>query len=753
MVAATCAWASRASFLPPPARTLARWLVSPAPLSPLAGWGLLALGAVAPHRAFVTASTRVIVRIARVPRIRRILRRKWPIWGKLLLKNKMRAEVTSYRLAVNEAWEALEGTLPSETLNAMREAESNVVQWGDDERAEGTDAGDEEGDAGAGSNSDEDAPSNDARARRVAASRRASPPRRPLARLFKPRGADPNQNLGDREPRRLDRGSKPKGGKDGASDGFPTYGRFRGGNKIAKAGNTAASGSSAERGSSSRGNAILAPLARVGHFTASLSRRVLVTTLSQMYGVLVGREFGAELHAPSPESDARLAEAIDAEARREKGTASPEGKTGIVSDPNDAAKGGSSSLSSFAAFGANRAHRAAFSLQYGGGGLRKTLAAMKKSAAWRDERAREGGFLAPRDLRRFEDVVFTHGGRSAHTGGTYLVLRLCAVREIEREFGYDAVIDAIVSHAEQQWRKLAVKGETLRGRLIALVDCAGVSPGTFPATLVARVVTTLDRNYPELAAEVHVVNVWWLVKRGLHALLEATSASTRRRVRIYRNDDTGAEKLTVRFADHALPACLPRGRCACRTCKRMTRAGLGWNETRSRREREFAHGGLMQGGFKRHEWAAMSSAQKRQYARHLLFYALGVATFWPLHVLRLNAHPVLLVIIRTRKMLGEFAVRLRKGDPVAVFVAAILVFTSLAFVVASLAWWAEYGSTLIIQSMRHPPKTWEEAWEMQGLFKRTIGASLEGSLGLESGSLGMGKAGDILVMEDGGWLG
>ena len=174
---------------PPPARTLARWLVSPAPLSPLAGWGLLALGAVAPHRAFVTASTRVIVRIARVPRIRRILRRKWPIWGKLLLKNKMRAEVTSYRLAVNEAWEALEGTLPSETLNAMREAESNVVQWGDDERAEGTDAGDEEGDAGAGSNSDEDAPSNDARApprRRVASRLSAAPP--PRAPLQTPRG-------------------------------------------------------------------------------------------------------------------------------------------------------------------------------------------------------------------------------------------------------------------------------------------------------------------------------------------------------------------------------------------------------------------------------------------------------------------------------------------------------------------------------------------------------------------------------------
>ena len=91
----------------------------------------------------------------------------------------MRAEVTSYRLAVNEAWEALEGTLPSETLNAMREAESNVVQWGDDERAEGTDAG-------AGSNSDEDAPSNDARARRVASRLSAAPP--PRAPLQTPRG-------------------------------------------------------------------------------------------------------------------------------------------------------------------------------------------------------------------------------------------------------------------------------------------------------------------------------------------------------------------------------------------------------------------------------------------------------------------------------------------------------------------------------------------------------------------------------------
>ena len=66
---------------------------------------------------------------------------------------------------------------------------------------------------------------------------------------------------------------------------------------------------------------------------------------------------------------------------------------------------------------------------------------------------------------------------------------------------------------------------------------------------------TLDHNYPELAAEVHVVNVWWLVKRGLAVMLEATSQRTRNRVRMYKNDDTGADKLAIRFNPHALPSC------------------------------------------------------------------------------------------------------------------------------------------------------------------------------------------------------
>ena len=42
----------------------------------------------------------------------------------------MRAEVTSYRLAINEAWESLEGTVPSDQLHAMREAERDIRAYG-----------------------------------------------------------------------------------------------------------------------------------------------------------------------------------------------------------------------------------------------------------------------------------------------------------------------------------------------------------------------------------------------------------------------------------------------------------------------------------------------------------------------------------------------------------------------------------------------------------------------------------------------
>jgi hypothetical protein len=206
------------------------------------------------------------------------------------------------------------------------------------------------------------------------------------------------------------------------------------------------------------------------------------------------------------------------------------------------------------------------------------------------------------------------------------------VHRISNEFGYDAVIGAIISHVEMQWVKLGIAGKSsdnpgrLTGRLVALVDCRGITPGTFPASLVAATLVALDSNYPELAAEVHVVNVWWLVKRFLTTLLEATSKSTRNRVRIYRGDDTGFEKLLIRFAGHKLPACFPGGRCSCRQCRRLAKNDVKFGVLSSSVEGrpEFAHGGLL-GRYYR--WDTMSTSQKRQYLRHLFFYCTYVTAF------------------------------------------------------------------------------------------------------------------------------
>ena len=374
------------------------------------------------------------------------------------------------------------------------------------------------------------------------------------------------------------------------------------------------------------------------------------------------------------------------------------------------------------------AQRCAFLLQYGND-PRKASAAMRRSVKWRETYA----FLPRAQLRFFEDVVFVHGKRNAYTGGVHLVLRLSEVHRIQSELGYDAVVAAIVSHVEQQWVKLGVandhKGGKMRGRLVALVDCRGVTPGTFPASLVATTLVTLDSNYPELAAEVHVVNVWWLVKRGLAVMLEATSQRTRNRVRMYKNDDTGADKLAIRFNPHALPSCFSQGRCACKTCKRMIREGK-WGSERDRRtsSENFEHGGMI-GQFRR--WQDMTSAQRRQWLRHQLFYYLGLTLFWPMHVIRLNIHPVLVGIIRAQSMARRFFWRLRRGDPVAAFAATVAAFASLAFFVAVVAWWAEYGSTLLMESARSPPRTWEEAWEMKGMFQRSIGDSVKRSLGMD----------------------
>ena len=708
LVAALVAWASQASVLPDGPRAAARALVSPAPLSPLAGWSLLAAGAVAPHRAFVKIGSRVVLRFARIPKIRRILQRKWPIWGKHLLRNKMRAEVTSYRLAINEAWEVLEGTLPSDTLRAMRAAESSLTKYPYGSRAARRDDDAEPDDDAADDAADDDA-ADDALARRGV-------PYDDAANASSSSAAEASSHAASRAKR--SRGSSTSG-RTGSGSGSVSQG-------------------SQGKGAGARGSLVAAssekivgPLARVsgavarnvGHASRTAAHAALVWTPSSLFGVLTGREFGAELLCPPRDALDRLREAL-------------------ASNLDDENLGVASRFT--------EAQQCAFLLQYNNDPS-KASAAMRRSVRWRETYA----FLPRARLRAFEDVVFVHGKRRAHTGGVHLVLRLSEVHRIQSELGYDAVVAAIVSHVEQQWLKLGVSGSRssarragdhpgkLRGRLVALVDCRGVTPGTFPASLVATTLVTLDSNYPELAAEVHVVNVWWLVKRFLTTLLEATSASTRRRVRIYRGDDTGAEKLGIRFASHALPACFPGGKCACRQCRRLL-ASASIDEPAEHGRPEFAHGGLL-GRYYR--WERMSAAQRRQYLRHLFFYYVGLMTFWPVHLLRLNAHPFLVGIIRLRSALGAFLKRLRRGDPTCVFVAFVAFFTWSAFLVASLAWWAEFGSALLMQSARHPPKTWEEAWRMHGLFKRSIGASLEGSLGLDRGTIFAGGH-DLAAAED-----
>jgi hypothetical protein len=737
-----CAWASRAAIVPEQLRKIFRTLVSPAPLSPLAGWALLTAGAVAPHRAFVNLGRRVTVRIARIPKIRRLLQRKWPIWGKLLLKNKMRAEVTSYRLAINEAWEVLEGTLPPEQLAAMRQAEYSITGYNS---TPGTARDTRQGAVGNGGVNDDtntgdrsrdgshDGGSNDGDANEQmhlngghlngghlnGVNGEASTDYYGVALRGIVRSGSRNSmdNPGGWESR------AESGSRAGSSIGNSNREARRSGRRsedVARGRGHSGRGNHG-RGHRGRGhghgheNRGPGPIARAAQFGRHLSHRVFVAAPSGLYGILTGREFGAELMCPPPSQLAYLSNSLHPDTR-----------------------------SHF-----TRGQHAAFLLQYHGD-VSRAAAAMERSMQWREKYR----FVSAKDLRRFEDVVFVHGGRSAYTGGVHLCLRLSAVSAAETREGLDAVAGALMAHVEAQWAQLGISGSEpgkLRGRLVAIVDCAGVTPGSFPASLVAHTLVTLDSNYPELAAEVHVVNVWWLVKRALTALLEATSASTRQRVRIYRNDENGAEKLLIRFAPHSLPACFPQGKCTCRTCKKMVRDGnVTGHADGNRREGEFQHGGLM-GRY--HRWERMSGAQKRQYLRHLLFYYLGLVMFWPMHIFRLNVHPLLVAMVKVNKAARNFAGRLRRGDPLAVFVASIVAFASLAFSLAVLAWWAEYGSALILQSMRDPPRNWEEAWMMNGLFQRSISSSLEKSLGLEAGTLpGGGIERDPSMGEDGGWV-
>ena len=73
--------------------------------------------------------------------------------------------------------------------------------------------------------------------------------------------------------------------------------------------------------------------------------------------------------------------------------------------------------------------------------------------------------------------------------------------------------------------------------------------------------------------------------------------------------------------------------------------------------------------------------------RHLFFYYLGLMMFWPMHIFRLNVHPLLVTIMRAQKLARGFLERLRRGDPLAVFAVTVVFFTWIAFAAAVLAWW------------------------------------------------------------------
>jgi len=68
-------------------------------------------------RALSVRPSRVVLRVARIPRVRILLQRKWPIWGKLLVKNKVRAEVTSYRLVGPDIYRSPPHRMPLSARN------------------------------------------------------------------------------------------------------------------------------------------------------------------------------------------------------------------------------------------------------------------------------------------------------------------------------------------------------------------------------------------------------------------------------------------------------------------------------------------------------------------------------------------------------------------------------------------------------------------------------------------------------------
>jgi len=516
------------------AKRLGSVLASAKPLPSITGRAVLFIAALAPHKCFVRKFARIAGEVCKIPAVRVKLQRHAKRLGKLLARNKVRTEVSAYRLAVNEAWEVLEETLPRDVLVAMRHAEGQLAT---------------------------------------------------IARFTGAKKSRRRRAEGGRTGETRERG----GGSDGSASEEDSD--FEEGELAARY----------ERQAEHR-RLITRPVGwvkggvqRLQRLPAVVYENVVATDTGHGTVLVLPPEY--EIHA--------LKNRISPAAR---------------------AKFTDTQLS-------------AFILQYKN--ISGAALAVERSFQWR-KRYR---FLNETNLTKFSNVAFIHGPRQSWSGGYHLVLRLRDAMDAVGMEGLDEVVAAVMTLAEQQWIALKNSNGAMRGRLVALVDCSGIDLTSLPISLVATTLVTLDANYPQLACEVHVINVWWLMRHALQILLEVVSSNTKGRVKIYQADFDGIEKLHEKFSPHILPRSIVGGKCHCHRCK--TEAFAVRPSARA-----------LAGSWRGLTWHQMSSSQRRQYLRHLAVYSIALVVFYPMFYFRMTLHPIMATMLA---MMRRWGFRRRTG--------------------------------------------------------------------------------------------
>lgn len=512
-------------------------LASAKPLPTITGRLTLVVAAAAPHKFFVRRFAKLAARVCKIPAVRVKLQRHAKRLGKLLAKNKVKNEVSSYRLAVNEAWEVLEETLPRDVLFAMREAEGQLSTI----------------------------------ARFTGAKRRKRRKRHAVAD-----GSD-DDDLSDAE-------------ESDAEEDVRAVERYARNDR----------------------HVLLRP---VGWVKGGMSRLQRLPGVVYDNVIATDTGYGNVLVIPP-----------QFEVHALKNRLSPTARAKFTDT-----------------------QLAAFLLQWKN--ILAATQAVERSMQWR----RRYAFLSETKLKQFSNVVFIHGPKQSWSGGYQLVLRLRAAMDAVGVGGLDEVVAAVMTYAEHEWMRLRNSNGAMRGRLVALVDCSGIDLTSLPISLVSTTLVTLDANYPELACEVHVINMWWLMRRALQILLEVVSSSTKERISIYQADDDGIEKLHEKFSPHILPRCIVGGKCHCHKCKDEPFA------TRPNRR-------ALPGSWRGLTWQQMSGSQRRQYLRHLAVYSVALVVFYPMFYFRMTIHPVMAT---TLAMIRRWGVRERA------FVATMLISTVL----------------------------------------------------------------------------